>query len=147
MCYITMIMRLLRELAIRFLSPAEELFWDSKKRIEASVGFPPTEDGSGNSWQVRPAETMWDWPIGDAMKVFDAASLHAQRITQAILGLVLPDIRFRVITTGESDGYAGTHFGTLTEATRLAQEGFDREMGIINGSARNIDFPELPAPR
>lgn len=141
-------MSLLNEFAARFMAPAEKLFWDVDKRVETTVGLPATEDGSGNLWHVRPAETMWGWLIGDAMKVFDAASLHAQRIAQANFGLTLPDVRFRVITTGvDQDGYAGTHFGTLIGAKELAQKRFDKGMGIIDGSARSVTFPELPAPK
>ena len=140
-------MRLLQELAIRFLAPAEDLFW-GPKRIEASVGFPPTEDDFGYSWHVRPAETMYGWPIGTAIEIVDAASLHAQRIVQANLGLNLPDVRFRVITTGaDEDGYAGTHFGTLTGAIKLAQKRFDKRLGIVDGTARSIILPKLPSSK
>ena len=142
-------MGLLQELAIQFMAPAEDLFWNSQKRIEASVGFPKSEDDFQiMPWQVRPAETMYGGSIGEAMKMVDAASLHTQRIAQANLGLNLPDIRFRVITTGaDDDGYAGTHFGTLTGAKRLGQKRFDESRGIIDGSARNISLPELPSPK
>jgi len=140
-------MGLLQELAKRFMSPAEDLFWNSKKRIETSVGFPPTEDGFGYSWDVRPAETMYGGPIGAAMGIVDAASLHTQRISQANLGLNLPDIRFRVITTGpDEDGYAGTHFGTLTGVKKLGQKKFDKSRGIIDGTAKSVLLPELPSP-
>jgi len=140
-------MGLLQELAKRFLAPAEDLFW-GPKRIEASVGFPPAEDDFGYSWHIRPAETMYDWPIGDAIKIVDAASLHAQRIVQANLGLNLPDVRFRVITTGvDDDGYAGTHFGTLTGAKKLGQKRFDKSRGIIDGSAKSVVLSELPSPK
>lgn len=138
-------MGLFSELAKQFMSPAEELFW-GPKRIEASVGFPSTRDDFGYSWDIRPAETMYGGPIGVAMGIVDAASLHAQRIAQANLGLNLPDIRFRVITTGpDEDGYAGTHFGILTGAKRLAQKRFDQRMGIIDGTAKKTIFPELPS--
>lgn len=141
-------MNLLKELLTRFIAPAEDLFWNPDKRIEASVGLPPAEDGFGNQWHVRPAETIWDFPVGEAMKTFDAASLHVQRIAQANFALTLPDVRFRVITTGvDQDGYAGTHFGTLMGAKELAQKRFDKAMGIIDGSARSVTFPQLPSPK
>ena len=140
-------MRLLQELAGRFLSPAEELFWNSKKRIETSIGFPPTENDFGYSWDIRPAETLYGGSIGLAMGIVDAASLHAQRIVQANLGLNLPDVRFRVITTGaDDDGYAGTHFGTLTGVKKLGQKKFDKSRGIIDGTAKSVLLPELPSP-
>lgn len=133
----------------RFMSPAEELFWDSKKRIEASVGLPVPEDAfQVMPWGIRPAETMYGGPVGEAMKLVDAASLHLQYLAQSALGIDLPDIRFRVITTGvDDDGYAGTHFGTLTGATKLAQKRFDESRGIIDGSARKIILPELSSPK
>ena len=114
------------------MAPAEEIFWGDK-RIEASIGFSPTEDDFGYSWDIRPAETMYGGLIGVATQVVDAASLHVQRIAQANLGLNLPDIRFRVITTGpDEDGYAGTHFGTLKGEKKLGQKRFDQRMRIIN---------------
>lgn len=141
-------MGLLQELANRFMFPAEDLFWNPEKRIEASVGFPPTEDDFGYSWHIRPAETMYGGPVGEAMKLVDAASLHLQYLAQSALGIDPPDIRFRVITTGaDDDGYAGTHFGTLTEAIRLGQKRFDESRGIVDGSARNIILPELTSPK
>ena len=141
-------MGLLQELANRFMSPAEDLFWNSEKRIEASVGLPVPEDAfQVMSWQIRPAETMYGGLVGEAMKMVDAASLRAQRIVQANLGLNLPDIRFQVITTGaDEDGYAGTHFGTLTGAIKLAQKRFDKSRGIIDGTAKSVLLPELPSP-
>ena len=140
-------MKLLQELAKRFMSPAEDLFWSSE-RIEASVGFPPTEDDFGYSWHIRPAETMYGGPVGEAIKIVDAASLHLQTMAQANFGLRLPDIRFRVITTGpDDDGYAGTHFGTLAGAKKLGQKGFDKSRGIIDGSAKSVVLPELPSPK
>ena len=140
-------MKLLQELAKRFMSPAEDLFW-GPKRIEASVGFPPAEDDFGYSWPIRPAETMYGGPVGEAIKIVDAASLHLQTMAQANFGLRLPDIRFRVITTGpDDDGYAGTHFGTLAGAKKLGQKGFDKSRGIIDGSAKSVVLPELPSPK
>jgi len=141
-------MKLLQELAKRFMSPAEDLFWNSEKRIEASVGLPVPEDAfQVMSWQIRPAETMYGGPVGEAIKIVDAASLHLQTMAQANFGLRLPDIRFRVITTGpDDDGYAGTHFGTLAGAKKLGQKGFDKSRGIIDGSAKSVVLPELPSP-
>lgn len=129
------------------MSPVENLFWNSKKRIEASVGFLPSEDDSGYLWDIRPAETMYGGPIGEAMKLVDAASLHLQRRAQSMLGIALPDIRFRIITTGpDEDGCAGTHFGTLAEAIKLGQRRFDERFGIINGTVTRTELSELPAP-
>lgn len=136
-------MGLLRELATRFMAPAEDLFW-GPNRIEATVG---NELEDCYVLHIRPAETMYGGPIGEAMKMVDAASLHTQRIAQANLGLNLPDIRFRVITEMNSDSFEGDHFGTLAGARKKAEKIKDRSFGIIDGTYRENRIPELSSPK
>lgn len=134
-------MGLLQELAKRFMSPAEDLFW-GPNRIEATVG---DELEDCYVLHIRPAETMYGGPVGEAMKIVDASSLHLQTMAQANFGLCLPDIRFRVITEMNSDSFEGDHFGTLAGARKKAEKIKDRVFGIIDGTARKIVFPQLPS--
>ncbi len=132
-------MGLFNELITEFMAPAEELFWNSQKRIEATV-----EDELEDVYvlHVRPAETPplpWEPPV-------DALSLHLQRLAAGFLGVELPDIRFRIITEMNSDGIEGGHFGTPAGALRKAEKIRDKALGIVDGTA-TIAALMLPAPK